>query len=195
MAGYGEDVRRAASTRPLRWCYELAERGSGVRRAFAVARVGRLDLDDRGEDLEARVRPGWFWASVAWLCFILAFWAFIGALVFVPALISREPPQGVLAWILFWALFGLWICYVSRDYLVRETLVFAGGKLTLKRYCLIVTLTESFRAEEVRDLRVAGMGNGTVEFEAGGRTRRLRARLEERDARKLVGELRRRLNG
>jgi len=173
-----------------------------VRRAFAdartdlaVARVGRLDLDDRGEDLEARLRPGWFWASVAWLCFILTFWAFIGALVFVPALITREPPRGMLAWILFWALFGLWICYVSRNYLVRETLVFARGKLTLKRNYLVVTLTESFRAEEVRDLRVAGRGNGTVEFEAGGRTRRLRARLEERDARKLVGELRRHLSG
>jgi hypothetical protein len=173
----------------------LAERGSGVRRAFAVARVGRLDLDDRGEDLEARVRPGWFWASVAWLCFILAFWAFIGALVFVPALISREPPQGVLAWILFWALFGLWICYVSRDYLVRETLVFADGTLTLTRNYLVFDLTESFRAEGVRDLRAAGPDNGTAEFEAGGRTRRLRARLEERDARKLVEKLRRHLYG
>jgi hypothetical protein len=34
-----------------------------------------------------------------------------------------------------------------------------------------------------------------VEFEAGGRTRRLRARLEERDARKLVEKLRRHLYG
>lgn len=180
----------------------MAERWSGVRRAFAVARtdlavarVGRLDLDNRGEDLEARVKPGWFWASVAWLCFILAFWVFIGALVFVPALITQESPRGVLAWILVWALSGLFICYASREYLVREALVFAGGKLTLKRNYLVVTLTESFRAEEVRYLRVAGMGNGMVEFEAGGRTRRLRARLEERDARKLVGELRRHLSG
>ena len=89
----------------------------------------------------------------------------------------------------------MWLCYVSRDYLVRETLVFAGGKLTLKRNYLVFDLTESFRAEEVRDLRAVGPDNGTVEFEAGGSTRRLRARLEERDARKLMEELRRRLNG
>ena len=173
----------------------MAERWSGVRRSLAVARVGRLDLEDRGGDLEARVRPGWFWASVAWLCFILAFWAFIGALAFVPALIARELPRGVLIWGPFWAFSGLWICYVSRDYLVRETLVFTGGKLTLKRNYLVFDLSESFRAEEVRDLRAVGPDNGTVEFEAGGRTRRLRARLEERDARRLVEEMRRRLNG
>lgn len=172
-----------------------AERWSGVRRSFAGARVGRLDLDDQGRDLEARVRPGWFWASVAWLCFVLAFWAFIGAMVFVPGLIARELSRGVLVWGLFWAFLGLYICYVSRDYLVRETLVFAGGKLTLKRNYLVFDLTESFRAEEVRDLRAVGPDNGTVEFEAGGRTRCLRARLEERDARLLVEELRRRLNG
>ena len=173
----------------------MAERWSGVRRAFAVARVGRLDLDERGEDLEARVRPGWFWVSFAWLCFILTFWSFIGALVFVPALIARELPRGVLIWGPFWAFSGLLICYVSREYLVRETLVFARGTLTLKRNYLIVTLTESFRAEEVRDLRAAGMGNGRVEFEAGGRARWLRTRLGGRDARKLVEVLRRHLDG
>jgi hypothetical protein len=129
--------------------------------------VARLDLDDRVEDLVARVRPVWFWASVAWLCFILAFWAFIGAMVFVPALIEQELPPGVLIWGSFWAFLGLGICYVSRDYLVRETLVFAGGKLTLKRNYLVFDLSESFRAEEVRDLRAVGPDNGTVEFEAG----------------------------
>jgi hypothetical protein len=173
----------------------LAKRWLGARRAFAAARVGRLDLDDRGGELVARVRPGWFWASVAWLFFIPAFWVFIGALVFVPALIARQLPRGVMIWGPFWAFSALWICYVSRDYLVRETLVFADGTLTLTRNYLVFDLTESFRAEGVRDLRAAGPDNGTVEFEAGGRTRRLRARLEERDARKLVEKLRRHLYG
>ena len=181
----------------------MAERWSGVRRTFAVARadlaavrVGRLDLDCRGEGFEARVRPGWFWASVAWSCFILAFWAFIGAMVLVPALLARPLPRGVLMiWGPFWAFFGLLICYVSRDYLVRETLVVAGDKLTLKRNYFVLALSASFRAEEVRDLRAVGPGNRTVEFEAGGGTHRLRTRLEEREARKLVGELKRRLNG
>ena len=158
--------------------------------------MGHLDLDERDGDLEARLRPGWFWASVAWLCFILAFWAFIGASVLVPALIARELPRGVLLiWGPFWTLVGLCICYVSRDYLVRETLVLTGGKLTLKRNYLVFALSASFRAQEVRDLRAVGPGNGTLEFEAGGATHRLRTRLEERDARNLVGELRRHLNG
>jgi hypothetical protein len=178
-------------------------RTPGVRPTFAVARadlaavrVGRLDLDCRGEGFEARVRPGWFWASVAWSCFILAFWAFIGAMVLVPALLARPLPSGVLMiWEPFWAFFGLLICYVSRDYLVRETLVVAGDKLTLKRNYFVLALSASFRAEEVRDLRAVGPGNGRVEFEAGGGTHRLRTRLEEREARKLVGELKRRLNG
>ena len=174
----------------------MAERWSGVRRAFAGDRVGRLDLAERGGDLEARLRPGWFWASVAWLCFILAFWAFIGTMVLVPALLARPLPRGVLMiWGPFWAFFGLLICYVSGDYLVRETLVFDGGKLTLKRNYLVFGLSASFRAQEVRDVRAVGPGNGTVEFEAGGGTHRLRTRLEERDARKLVEELRRHLNG
>ena len=160
-----------------------------------LPRVGRLDLAERGGDLEARLRPGWFWASVAWLCFILALWAFIGASVLVPALSARELSRGVLIWGPFWALVGLCICYVSRDYLVRETLILTGGKLTLKRNYLVFALTASFRAQEVRALQAVGPDNGTVEFEAGGRTFRLRARLQERDARKLVEELRRRLNG
>ena len=180
----------------------MAERWSGVRRAFTVARVDlaaarvdRLDLDDRGEDLEARVRPGWFWASVAWLCFIIAFWGFIGAFTLPSVFYGQELSRDYLLWALCWIAMVALICYASRDYIVTETFVLAGGRLTLKRNYLVVTLRESFCAEEVRDLRVAGRGNGTVEFEAGGRTRRLRARLEERDARKLVGELRRRLNG
>ena len=60
---------------------------------------------------------------------------------------------------------------------------------------ILVAVLLSLRAEGVRDLRAAGPDNGTVEFEAGGRTRRLRARLEERDARKLVEKLRRHLYG
>jgi len=183
----------------------LAERWSGLRRAFADARgdladaysdarVGRLDLGDRGEDLKARVRPGWFGASVAWLCFILAFWAFIGAFTLPSVFYGQELSRDHLLWTLSWIAMLALICYVSGDYVVRETLVFAGGKLTLKRNYLVFVLTESFRAEEVRDLRAVGPDNGTVEFEAGGRTRRLRTRLEERDSRKLVGELRRHLN-
>ncbi len=172
----------------------MADRWSDVRRAFAGARVGHLALDDRGGDLEARVTPGWFWASVAWLCFCLLFWAFIGSLVFVPALITRELPRDALIWLLFWAFMGFWICYASRDYLVRETLVLTGGTLVLKRNYLVFTTTESFRAGEVRDVRASGLVNGTVEFEAGGRIRRLRAHLEKRDARRLVEGLRRRLN-
>ena len=112
-----------------------------------LPRVGRLDLAERGGDLEARLRPGWFWASVAWLCFILALWAFIGASVLVPALSARELSRGVLIWGPFWALVGLCICYVSRDYLVRETLILTGGKLTLKRNYLVFALTASFRAQ------------------------------------------------
>ena len=182
----------------------MAERWSGVRRAFWVfagARrappVGHLDLDDRGEDLKARVRPVWFGPSVAWLCCILAFWAFIGGMFIVPALLARQLPRGevLMFWVPFWAFCGLLICYVSGDYVVRETLVVAGGKLTLKRNYLLFALSASFRAEEVRDLRAVGPGNGTVEFEVEGGTHRLRARLEERDARKLVGELRRHLSG
>ena len=185
----------------------MAERWSGVRRAFWVfagarkvrtgTHAGHLDLDDLGEGLEARVRPGWFGYSVAWLCFILAFWAFIGGMVIVPALLARQLPRGdvLMFWVPFWAFCGLLICYVSGDYVVRETLIVAGGKLTLKRNYLVFALSASFRAEEVRDLRAVGPGNGRVEIEVGDGTHRLRTRLAERDARKLVEELRRHLSG
>ena len=183
----------------------MAVRWSGVRRAFWVfagarevrtgTHVGHLDLDDRGEDLEARVRPRWFGPSVVWLCFILAFWGFIGAFTLPSVFYGQELSRDYLLWALIWIAMGASICYVSGDYVVRETLVVAGGKLTLKRNYLVFALSASFRAEEVRDLRAVGPGNGTVEFEVEGGTHRLRARLEERDARKLVEELRRRLNG
>jgi hypothetical protein len=182
----------------------LAERWSGVRRAFWVfagARqrpsppVGHLDLDDRGEGLEARARPGGFGYSVAWLCFILAFWGFIGAFTLPSVFYGQELSRDYLLWALIWIAMGALICYVSGDYVVRETLVVAGGKLTLERNYLVFALSASFRAEEVRDLRAVGPGNGRVEIEVGGGTHRLRTRLAERDARKLVEELRRHLSG
>jgi hypothetical protein len=182
----------------------LAERWSGVRRAFWVfagARqrpgppVGHLDLDDRGEGLEARARPGGFGYSVAWLCFILAFWGFIGAFTLPSVFYGQELSRDYLLWALIWIAMGALICYVSGDYVVRETLVVAGGKLTLKRNYLVFALSASFRAEKVRDLRAVGPGNGRVEIEVGGGTHRLRTRLAERDARKLVEELRRHLSG
>ena len=157
--------------------------------------MGRLDLAERGGDLEARLRPGWFWASLAWLCFILAFWGFIGAFTLPSVFYGQELTRDYLLWALGWIAMVAWICYVSRDYVVRETLVVAGGKLTLKRNYLVFALSASFRTEEVWDLRVVGPDNGTVEFEVEGGTHRLRARLEERDARKLVEELRRHLSG
>jgi len=160
-----------------------------------VAHVGHLDLDDLGEGLEARARPGWFGPSVAWLCFILAFWGFIGAFTLPSVFYGQEVSRDYLLWALIWIAMGAFICYVSGDYVVRETLIVAGGKLTLKRNYLVFALSASFRAEEVQDLRAVGPGNGTVEFEVGGGTHRLRARLEEGDARKLVGELRRHLSG
>jgi hypothetical protein len=182
----------------------LAERWSGVRRAFWVfagarevrtGHVGHLDLDDRGEGLEARVWPGWFGPSVAWLCFILAFWGFIGAFTLPSVFYGQELSRDYLLWASIWIAMGAFICYVSGDYVVRETLIVAGGKLTLKRNYLVFALSASFRAEEVRDLRAVGPGNGRVEIKVGDGTHRLRTRLAERDARKLVEELRRHLSG
>ena len=182
----------------------MAERWSGVRRAFWVfagarevrtRHVGNLDLDDRCEGLEARVWSGWFGPSVAWLCFILAFWGFIGAFILPSVFYGQELSRDYLLWASIWIAMGAFICYVSGDYVVRETLIVAGGKMTLKRNYLVFALSASFRAEEVWDLRAVGPGNGRVEIEVGGGTHRLRTRLEERDARKLVEELRRRLNG
>ena len=182
----------------------MAERWSGVRRAFWVfagarevrtRHVGHLDLDDRGEGLEARVWSGRFGPSVAWLCFILAFWGFIGAFTLPSVFYGQELSRDYLLWASIWIAMGAFICYVGGDYVVRETLIVAGGKITLKRNYLVFALSASFRAEEVWDLRAVGPGNGRVEIEVGGGTHRLRTRLEERDARKLVEELRRRLNG
>ena len=52
-------------------------------------------------------------------------------MVIVPALLARQLPRGdvLMFWVPFWAFCGLLICYVSGDYVVRETLVVAGGKL------------------------------------------------------------------
>jgi hypothetical protein len=163
-----------------------ARKGGGIRK-------GRLALDDRGEKLEAHVRPRWFLASVAWFCFVVAFWVVIGALTLPAVFYGQELSRDYMLWGAIWIVMLVCICYVSRNYLITETLVLVGGVLTLKRSYLVFARTESFRAEEVENLRAAG--HGTVEFEAGGGTRWLRTPLEERDARRLVEELGERLNG
>ena len=123
------------------------------------------------------------------------FWGVIGALTLPAVFYGQEFSRDNLLWGASWIVMLVWICYVSRNYLVTETLVLAGGALTLKRDYLIFARTETFRAEEVKNLRAAGPGDGRVEFEAGGRRRWLRTPLEERDARRLVEELGERLNG
>jgi hypothetical protein len=137
-----------------------------------------------------RIRSDWLWVSVVWLCLILAFWGFIGALILPAIFYGRDLSRDYLLWSVGWIVMVVWICYVSRDYLVTETLVLAGDVLTLNRNYLIFTSTESFRADEVENLRAAGIDDGTVEFEVGDRTYYLRNRLNGRDAQRVVEELR-----
>ena len=143
-----------------------------------------------------RTPRGWVASFVA--CLVAFASAGIGALALLPALRGPSPAADLpfLVFLLLLLLLAATVFYGGRDYaMLGEDVELSGGVLTLTRRYPFSSRSEPLRAGEVGNLRAAGLGNGTVGFEARGRARWLRTRLDERDARRLVEELRGRLDG
>lgn len=129
------------------------------------------------------------------LLLVFAILASFGALT-VPGMLADGEGLSIseLVWVLFLVLTFPWLVFSNRDFFVLETLSFSGGVLALRRsYLGLFGKTQTFRVNELEDLRYGGLDDGTVEFEARGETYWLRNRLREQAARTLVEDLNRRI--
>ena len=162
---------------------------------FFTSNKGMVTLIQRDrENYEVRIWSPRKWGAILVLCVAFALFAsFWTVVVVLPALGGQGLQQIGLRTAVLPILAMAYLAFIARGNLLTETVAFRNGMLVVKRDYIVFRREESFSAEEVEHLRAGGLGGGTVEFRARGRTRYVRSRLREQTARTLVEELNRRV--